>query len=109
MRLEALELVHALEEGNGMVASVTRLNREHAGVFAFAVAHLGDILEPYAEFPGDEELGSGALGTGCAGNLDGEHDLRGNLRHWIDILHLAHRLNLARHADEGNALEAGIA
>ena len=46
MRLEALELVHALEEGNGMVASVTRLNREHAGVFAFAVAHLGDILEP---------------------------------------------------------------
>ena len=46
MRLEALELVHALEEGNGMVAPVTRLNREHAGVFAFAVTHLGDILEP---------------------------------------------------------------
>ena len=109
MRLEALELVDDLEEGERPPLAAARLHRELARIFAFAIAHLDHVLERDAELLGDEKFGAGEHGARGAGDLDRQHHLLGNLRHRHQGPHLAHRLDLARHADQGDPLVTRIA
>ena len=86
-----------------------RLDGELAGIFALPVAHFGHVMQLDAEFFGNEIFGAGELGARGAGNLHRQHDLFGDLRKRIEILHLANSLDLAGNSDQSDALEAGVA
>ena len=109
VRLVTFELIDDLEERQRLPLAAPRRHGEFAGILALAVAQFGTSLRGIPSFSVIRNSVPTSLVLEAQAISTVKHDLIGNLGKRHDVLHLTNGLDLARHANQGDALEARIA